>query len=332
MKTRILSILTFLIMCMGVSAQNVAIPDANFKTYLVGESAININGDTEIQVSEAVAFTGTIYPYNLAITDLTGIEAFVNITQLYCNNNALTSLDVSANTALTYLSCSNNALTSIDVSNNPLLEIFHCNNNAITSFDISNNTNLEEFEGTGNSLTSLDVTTNTALKKLWFYSNSVTSIDLSNNTNLEFLSCWGNNLTSLDVSVNTALTRVYCNINNLTSLNVANGNNTNFISGKLNATSNPNLTCITVDDVAYSTTNWTSIDATASFSTSCTPCVVNIPDVNFKANLIANTALNTNGDTEIQCSEATAFTGEINVQSASVTDMTGLGFYRYYVS
>jgi hypothetical protein len=35
------------------------------------------------------------------------------------------------------------------------------------------------------------------------------------------------------------------------------------------ATNNPNLTCIQVDDAAYSTTNWTNIDAAASFSTDC---------------------------------------------------------------
>ena len=32
--------------------QNVNIPDANFKAYLVGIAAINTNGDSEIQVSE----------------------------------------------------------------------------------------------------------------------------------------------------------------------------------------------------------------------------------------------------------------------------------------
>ena len=35
--------------------QNVNIPDANFKAYLVGNTAINTNGDSEIQVSEANA-------------------------------------------------------------------------------------------------------------------------------------------------------------------------------------------------------------------------------------------------------------------------------------
>ena len=55
----------YLIMLLGLTtsgllAQNVNIPDANFKSYLIGNTAINTNADTVIQVSEATAFTGTI--------------------------------------------------------------------------------------------------------------------------------------------------------------------------------------------------------------------------------------------------------------------------------
>ena len=50
-------------------------------------------------------------------------------------------------------------------------------------------------------------------------------------------------------------------------MNVANGNNLNVLN--FNAINNPNLTCIQVDDAAYSTTTWTNIDATASFSENC---------------------------------------------------------------
>ena len=49
--------------------QNVNIPDANFKAYLVGNALINTNGDTEIQVSEATAFSGSINCYNMNISD-----------------------------------------------------------------------------------------------------------------------------------------------------------------------------------------------------------------------------------------------------------------------
>ena len=62
--------------------QNVNIPDANFKAYLVGNTAINTNGDTEIQVSEATAFNGGIYCHSMSISNLTGIEAFTALTWL----------------------------------------------------------------------------------------------------------------------------------------------------------------------------------------------------------------------------------------------------------
>ena len=109
--------------------QNVNIPDANFKAYLVGNTAINTNGDNQIQVSEATAFNGTIYCYNMNISDLTGIEAFTALTKLYCRYNQLTSLNVSQNTALTYLYCQNNQLSSLNVSQNTALTRLYCDEN-----------------------------------------------------------------------------------------------------------------------------------------------------------------------------------------------------------
>ena len=71
----------------------------------------------------------------------------------------------------------------------------------------------------------------------------------------------------------TALTFLHCTVNQLTCLNVKNGNNLNFIY--FTSGNNPNLTCIEVDDATYSTTNWTDIDAQASFSTNCNnPCSI----------------------------------------------------------
>ena len=81
--------------------KNVNIPDANFKAYLVGNKAINSNGDKEIQVREASAFKGEIDCSELNISDLTGIEAFTALTILNCAGNQLSSLNVSQNTALT---------------------------------------------------------------------------------------------------------------------------------------------------------------------------------------------------------------------------------------
>jgi len=140
-----------------VSAQNVNIPNFNFKTYLLGNNAINTNGDNEISVAEAQAFSGIIYCSNKNILDLTGIEAFVNITQLYCQNNQLSSLDLGNNTALEVLRCENNQLTSLDVSNNTALEVLNCSSNQLSSLDVSNNTALKQLYCQNNQLTSLNL-------------------------------------------------------------------------------------------------------------------------------------------------------------------------------
>ena len=51
--------------------QNVNIPDAIFKNYLVNNTAINTNGDSEIQLIEASSYTGTINCGWQNISDLT---------------------------------------------------------------------------------------------------------------------------------------------------------------------------------------------------------------------------------------------------------------------
>jgi len=331
----------------GIAANapcTVTIPDANFKAYLVGNTAINTNGNTEIECSEASTFTGIIACNGLSISDLTGIEAFTALTELYCYSNPLTSLDVTQNTALTRLECNNNSLTSLDVSQNVSLEYFKSNSNSLTSLNVSQNTNLEYLHCYNNSINILDVSQNINLVYLFCNDNSLSSIDVSVNTSLERLDFSENPISNVDVSLNTALIRLSCtqtalsnldlsnngslnffscSNNSLNSLNIANGNNSNFTF--YNSSSNPTLSCIQVDNVAYSTTNWTNVDAASSFSTNCNPpCTVTIPDANFKAYLVGNITINTNGNTEIECSEATAFTGVIACNSLSISDLTGI--------
>ena len=97
--------------------------------------------------------------------------------------------------------------------------------------------------------------------------NNISSLNVDNNTALKFLTCYGNNLSSLNVDNNTALEYLDCDGNNLSSLNVRNGNNT--IISFFKTPNNPNLTCIQVDDAAWSVANWTSIDPWSTFSEDC---------------------------------------------------------------
>ena len=246
MKTILLSLA--LVYSINSFSQTTTIPDANFEQALIdlghddvidgGVLTVNISDITYLNVSSK------------NISDLTGVEGFASLNTLTCYSNPLTNLDVSQNTALTDLYCHYNQLTSLDVSQNTALTklVFHYNQ-----------------------LTSLDVPQNTALTALLCDANQLTNLDVSQNTALTYLDCSNNQLTSLDVSQNTPLTTLFCFNNNLNCLNMKNGNNTNIF--ELKATDNPNLTCIEVDDVIYSTNNWTvagwDIDPTMSFSTYC---------------------------------------------------------------
>jgi Leucine-rich repeat (LRR) protein len=245
----------------------VTIPDAIFKAYLVGNTDINTNGDSEIQCSEATSFNGTISCNGLSISDLKGIEAFTSLTTLSCFGNQLTSLDLSYNYALYDLNCSSNQISTINLCPNSTLGYIRCANNFLSSIDTSPYTNLISLMISGNNINSLDLTTHPSLINLECHWNNLSSLDLSNNSNLVALRCNNNlNIISLDLSNNTNLTTIQCQDNMISELNVANGNNTAILT--FNATGNP-ATCIQVDDAVYSTTNWTNIDATASFSENC---------------------------------------------------------------
>ena len=254
---------------LDVESKNIAdltgIEDFTALTFL----RCNNNQLTSIDVSNNTALT-ILYCH---INQLTSLDVTVNtaLTELVCRDNLLTSLDVTTNTALTYLNCMTNQLTSLNVSNNTALDHLQCTTNQLTSLDVSSNTALTILSCSSNQLTSLDVSTNTALTSLNCHSNQFSNLDVSANTALIVFDCTNNTqLTSLDVSSNTALAYLYCHTNLLTSLDVRNGNNTGFFH--FEAQNNPNLTCILVDDAAYSTTNWTNVDTASTFVNNETEC------------------------------------------------------------
>jgi len=215
-------------------------PDEKFRTVVAGS---DIDKDANGYLSdEEIAAVTQLDVREMGIQNLKGIEFFTGLKELLCQNNELTSLDVSKNTELTRLACGQNQIKSLDLSKNTKMENLHCANNQLTALDVSmmpnlwrlfclnnkltkldvtKNTKLTELHCGENQLTSLDVSKNTALNKLYCYNNQLTSLDVSKNTALTVLSCGENQLTALDVSKNTALENLYCDSNQLTSLDVS---------------------------------------------------------------------------------------------------------------
>ncbi|MCJ8289878.1 MAG: T9SS type A sorting domain-containing protein [Crocinitomicaceae bacterium] len=318
MKTIIVVTLAILITPYFTNAQNVTIPDANFKTYLTGNLNINTNGDTEIQTLEASAFTGAIDVTNLGITDFTGIEAFVLITSINCSNNQLLSLDLSANSMLEALTCTSNQIGTLDFANNPNLQYLYCPFNNITSLDISQCTDLSSLNCNSNTITSLDVTNNSSLNIVDCSDNQITALDFSNSPNLHTLKCFSNNLNVL---------------------NIANGNNGPVMNFQAN--SNPNLSCIQVDDIVLYNTNFlSSIDPIAYFSLNCAIVSLNeqsTDQLNIYPNPVQNILYIDYADILLQGVEIIDFSGATvlkmpeSVTSIDVSQLPqGLYFIRFY--
>ena len=251
------------------------VPDDNFENYLEANGmgdGITLNDSINTLSIEMLM---SLDVSNENISDLTGIEDFTSLLMLKCYSNPLTSIDVSNNIYLTDLRCQSNQLTTLDVSQNTALKTLFCFSNFLTSLDVSSNTALTHLYSHSNQFISLDVSQNTDLYFLQCQSNQLTTLDVSTNTALQYLHCYSNQLTSLDVSNDTALKELHCQDNQLTNLDLRNGNNTNMpFTISFNATNNPNLYCINVDDVSWSTANWTvandNINTQHYFSNNCT--------------------------------------------------------------
>lgn len=240
----------------------------------------NNNQLTSLDVTQNTALMGLDCGQN----QLTGLGVTQNtaLRTLYCYTNQLTTIDVTQNTALTHVICEQNQLTSLDVSNSPALIYLDCEQNQLTSLNVSNNPALTYLIGGKNQLTNLELSGNPALTHLNCQYNQLTSLDISYNPALAYFYCERNQLISLDVSDNPALKLLYCHTNQLTRLNVKNGNNINI--QWFYASSNPNLTCIQVDDPVYSTANWPHKDATATYMETCNmPPVAACQNVNINA-------------------------------------------------
>ena len=196
-------------------------PDDNFRAFLLDQDY----GKDGVLTEREIMNITEIDVYDMDISSLQGIEYFTALTMLDCDDNELTTLDISKNTALVKLYCSWNHLTSLDITNNVALKRLLCYDNELTSLDVSKNTALTYLDCEENKITALDVSMCTELESLTCGDNELTQLDISNLTYLEYLDCYDNNLTTLDVSSNPNLERLECEDNQLSSLDISNNPN-----------------------------------------------------------------------------------------------------------
>ncbi|RFN58423.1 T9SS type A sorting domain-containing protein [Marixanthomonas ophiurae] len=150
--------LFFLLFFSFLNAQIVTIPDANFKNALLNTECVDTNGDGdadadadlnddgEIQLTEAEAVLSLDVSFQ-NITSLEGISSFTNMTTLFCTDNDLTELDLSALVNLEVLGCwDNDEIVALDFSANINLISLECDSNQSLEYlniQNGNNSNLE---------------------------------------------------------------------------------------------------------------------------------------------------------------------------------------------
>ena len=223
-------------------------PDVNFRKYV--EALTNGTTLTVEDCSKIIKLT--LDPGKLEISDISGIEFFISLKELYCSvdqfevrEKKLTNINLSNNESLEVLECGYNEVSELDVSHNKLLKILNCEHNKLSKLDISHNgMYLKELNCENNQLSELDVTHNPGLEILWCNYNQLSQIDLrknkalkelvvggnplkngldvTNNLELETLGCYMNQLKTLDISHNKRLKKLVCPNNFLKELNCMN--------------------------------------------------------------------------------------------------------------
>ncbi|WP_165454361.1 T9SS type B sorting domain-containing protein [Hyunsoonleella pacifica] len=250
------------------------VPDDNFEQALIDLGLDTAPLDDFVPTANITSVTSLTID-NRGIQDLTGIEGFTALNQLFVENNLLTTIDISTNTNLQILWCFNNALpnlnvsnnqnlislrcdgnslTTLNLSNNPELNVLTCENNTIPNLDLSSNTELNRLVCGNNLLTSLDISNNPEISELNCSNNQIVDLDISNNTSISILNCSNNSIGELDASLQSELIELDCNNNQLCYLNISNGNNLNVTA--MNFDGNTSLTCVIVDNIMNNHSTW----------------------------------------------------------------------------
>ena len=108
------------------------VPDDNFEQALIN-LGYDFVFDDNVETM-AIDTVSSLYINGFGISDLTGIEDFSALTELFCYSNQLSFLNLSNNTQLFEVSCGSNQLTYIDLRNG--------NNSGLWYFQSINNPGL----------------------------------------------------------------------------------------------------------------------------------------------------------------------------------------------
>ncbi len=268
-RSIVISILAIIICSFTTShifGQYTSIPDSNFEQRLI-DLGIDSTGihDGQILTSDAESVT-SLNLQRQNIQDLTGIEAFINLTELNCNRNNLSTLDISSLENLNKLYCAYNVLTELHLGSGNNLGLLDCSRNNISTIDLSGQLDLGELNCRSNELNELDLSNLTWLHTLDCSQNSISELNLMDNEFLYILTVWGTNVQQLDLTQCQNIFALDCDYP-LLFIDLR-GINLDLLS----YLSVPTVECVAVDDPEYFYSNFSANNPNTMFSTICNSC------------------------------------------------------------
>lgn len=205
-------------------AAELYIPDANFKAYLL--QTVDMDNNGILTNGDAIAWNNSTRSKTMDVShsnirSLEGIQYFTELTNLDCQGNLLTELDLSACTKLSLLYCQDNQLTELNVSGCSTLSLLYCQNNQLENLQLNGCLNLQVLQCLGNNLTEIDISTCPKLTSITCTANQLATLDVSHACALISLSCDNNRLTNLNLEGCVALISLSCNTNQLRTLDLS---------------------------------------------------------------------------------------------------------------
>ncbi|WP_394364907.1 leucine-rich repeat domain-containing protein, partial [Polaribacter haliotis] len=159
------------------------IPDDNFEAYLEANSMGNGIANDDLVTTSNINTITALDVSNQSISDLTGIEDFIALTELKANTNTISTVNLTENISLEKIYLNNNTLTEINVSKNIGLKQLWVRSNTIKNLDVSSNVALEWLVCSRNNIENLDLSVNTAAGFLELHTNNLKTLNLKNISN-----------------------------------------------------------------------------------------------------------------------------------------------------
>jgi len=142
---------TTIILSISVNAQTTHVPDDKFEQALIDLGYDTGPLDNYVPTADINGILNLDVSYK-SISNLTGIEDFTALEELWCYGNELTSLYLALNSSLLMQDCSSNQISTLVLPTSNILTSLNCEDNQLTSLDVrnGNNVNVTSFDATDN--------------------------------------------------------------------------------------------------------------------------------------------------------------------------------------